>query len=49
MPGVEMARARFRLLCGTVGTCDVDAKGDGQAHKRKALSTDAVLQGRIDR
>ena len=48
MPGVEMARARFRLLCGTVGTCDTDAKGDGQAHKRKAQSTDAELQGRID-
>ena len=49
MPGVEMALARFRLLCGTVGTCDTDAKGEGQAYKRKALSTDAVLQGRIDR
>jgi hypothetical protein len=48
MPGVEMARARFGLSCGTVGTCDVDAKGDGQAHQRKALSTDAASQGRID-
>ena len=49
MPGVEMAPARFGLLCGTVGTCDTDAKGEGQAYKRKAQSTDAGLQGRIDR
>jgi hypothetical protein len=49
VPGVEMARSRFRLLCGTVGTCDTDAKGEGQAYKGKAQSTDAVLQGRIDR
>jgi hypothetical protein len=26
----------------------IDAKGDGQAHPREALSTDAMLQGRID-
>jgi hypothetical protein len=38
-----MARSRFRLLCGTVGTYDTDAKGDGQVHIRKAQSTDAVL------
>jgi hypothetical protein len=29
VPGIEMARARFRLLCGAAGTCDVDAKGEG--------------------
>ena len=38
----------IRALCGTVGTCDIDAKGDGQAHQRKAQSTDAMSQGRID-
>ena len=42
MPGVEMARARFGLSCGTVGTCCIDAKGDGQAQQRKAQSTDAM-------
>jgi hypothetical protein len=46
--GVEMARARFRLSYGTVGTCDVDAKGDSQAHQRETKSTDATAQGRID-
>jgi len=46
--GIEMARARFRLSCGTAGTCDVDAKGEGQAQPRKAESTDATRQGRID-
>jgi hypothetical protein len=39
--GIEMARARSRLLCGTAGTRDCDAKGDGQEKKIKAQSTDA--------
>jgi hypothetical protein len=49
VPGVEMAPVRFGLLCGTVGTCNIDVKGESQAYKGKALSTDAELQGRIDR
>ena len=28
--GIEMARARSGLSCGTAGTCDCDVKGDGQ-------------------
>lgn len=47
VPGIEMARARFRLSCGTAGTSSVDAKGEGQAHKRKAESTEATHEGRI--
>ena len=48
VPGIEMARARFRLLCGTAGTSSVDAKGEGQVHKHKAQSTEAMHEGRID-
>ena len=40
MSGIEMARAQFRLFCGTAGTCRCNAKGDGQEKKIKALSTD---------
>jgi hypothetical protein len=39
--GIEMARVRFRLFCGTAGTRDCDAKGDGQEKKIEAQSTDA--------
>lgn len=38
--GIEMARAQFRLFCGTAGTCSCNAKGDGQEKKIKALSTE---------
>ena len=48
VPGIEMARARFRLLCGTAGTSSVDAKGEGQVHKHEAQSTEAMHEGRID-
>jgi hypothetical protein len=43
--GIEMARARSRLLCGTAGTRGCDAKGDGQEKKIKAQSTDAQTGG----
>lgn len=39
--GIEMARARSGLLCGTAGTCDPDVKGDGQGKPSKAQSTEA--------
>lgn len=38
--GIKMARAQFRLFCGTAGTCSCDAKGDGQEKKIEALSTE---------
>lgn len=40
MSGIKMARAQFRLFCGTAGTCSCNAKGDGQEKKIKALSTE---------
>ncbi len=39
MSGIKMARAQFRLFCGTAGTCRCNAKGDGQEKKIEALST----------
>ena len=39
--GIEMARSRSWLYCGTAGTRCHDAKGDGQENKIKALSTNA--------
>jgi hypothetical protein len=39
MSGIKMARAQFRLFCGTAGTCSCNAKGDGQEKKIEALST----------
>ena len=39
--GIEMARARSGLLCGTAGTCDCDVKGDGQEKPSQGLSTKA--------
>lgn len=39
MSGLKMARAQFRLFCGTAGTCSCNAKGDGQEKKIEALST----------
>ena len=40
MSGIKMARAQFRLFCGTAGTCSCNAKGDGQEKKIEALSTE---------
>jgi hypothetical protein len=45
MPGIEMARARSGLLCGTAGTCDCDVKGDGQEKPSQGLSTEARRRG----
>jgi hypothetical protein len=48
--GIEMARARSGLLCGTAGTCDCDAKGDGQERGPfKAQSTEAQRRGGLTR
>jgi hypothetical protein len=38
----------IRALMRNCRNLHIDAKGDGQAHPREALSTDAMLQGRID-
>jgi hypothetical protein len=44
--GIEMARARFGLLCGTAGTCDCDVKGDSQERGPfKVQSTKAQRRG----
>ena len=43
--GIEMARARSGLLCGTAGTCDCDVKGDGQGKPSQGLSTEAQRGG----
>ncbi len=43
--GIEMARVRIRLFCGTAGTRGCDAKGDGQEKKIEAQSTDAQHGG----
>ena len=39
--GIEMARDRFRLWCGTAGTRTCDVKGDGQEKPSQGLSTEA--------
>lgn len=38
--GIEMARVRNRLICGTAGTRCCDVKGDGQEKKIEAQSTE---------
>lgn len=38
--GIEMARVRDRLFCGTAGTRCCDVKGDGQEKKIEAQSTE---------
>ena len=43
--GIEMARVRFRLFCGTAGTRNCDVKGDGQEKKIEVQSTDAQNGG----
>ncbi len=47
--GIEMARARFWLLCGTAGTCYCDVKGEGQELILKAQSTNAQCRGGLIR
>ena len=39
--GIEKARLRNRLFCGTAGTRRCDVKGDGQEKKIEAQSTEA--------
>jgi len=39
--GIEMARARSGLLCGTAGTWRCDVKGAGQEKRIEAQSTEA--------
>jgi hypothetical protein len=45
MSGIEMARARSRLLCGTAGTCAVMTRETAKRSKLKAQSTDAQRRG----
>ena len=47
--GIEMARVRFGLLCGTAGTRDCDVKGDGQEKPSQGLSTEAQRGGASSR
>ena len=43
--GIEMARVRSGLLCGTAGTCECDVKGDGQEKPSQGRSTKAQRGG----
>lgn len=43
--GIEMARARFRLLCGTAGTCVVMPRKPVKRSNLKIQSTDAQRRG----
>ncbi len=43
--GIEMARVRSGLLCGTAGTCGCDVKGDGQEKPSQGRSTKAQRGG----
>ena len=43
--GIEMARVRSGLLCGTAGTCECDVKGDGQEKTSQGRSTKAQRGG----
>ena len=43
--GIEMARVRFGLLCGTAGTRECDVKGDGQEKPSQGRSTEAQRGG----
>ncbi len=47
--GIEMARVRSWLLCGTAGTCHCDVKGGGQEFTLKAQSTNAQCRGGLTR
>ena len=43
--GIEMARARFGLFCGTAGTCVVMLRETVERRHLKAQSTDAQRRG----
>jgi hypothetical protein len=43
--GIEMARARFRLLCGTAGTCAVMLRETVKRSQLKTQSTNAQHRG----
>ena len=43
--GIEMARARFGLLCGTAGTCVVMIRETVKRRNLKTQSTDAQRRG----
>ena len=47
--GIEVARVRFWRLCGTVGTCHCDVKGEGQEFILKTQSTSAQCRGGLTR
>lgn len=47
--GIEMARARFGLLCGTVGTCVVMLRETVKRSNLKAQSTKAHRRGGLTR
>ena len=47
--GIEMARARFGLLCGTAGTCVVMLRETVKISHLKAQSTNAQRRGGLTR
>jgi len=47
--GIEMARVRSWLLCGTAGTCRCDAKGENHEYNLKVKSTNAQRRGGLTR
>ncbi len=47
--GIEMARARFGLLCGTAGTCVVMLRETVKRSNLKTQSTDAQRRGGLTR
>ena len=47
--GIEMARARFGLLCGTAGTCAVMLRETVKRSNLKTQSTNAQCRGGLTR
>jgi len=47
--GIEMARARFGLLCGTAGTCAVMLREPVKRSNLETQSTDAQRRGGLTR
>ncbi len=47
MPGVKMARVRFGLSCGTVGTCDIKGAGQAQSTQDPEYRCDGAGGGPI--
>jgi hypothetical protein len=47
--GIEMARSRFGLLCGTAGTCAAMLRETAKKSPFKAQSTDAQRRGGLTR